>query len=149
LEVKLFVDCHSKYTSGECGLCTAQPLVLAAAVQGLGTWTQNAVSTWVWIGGYLKTASTVPGTSINTQKVISVSVPGYLINLVNPSVVDALDALTTDQTTEINSQGSTWALDNEALQTAVAYSGQRSWSRRYHSVLSHRSLLKTLVSHTK
>ncbi|KAG2091941.1 hypothetical protein BD769DRAFT_1679203 [Suillus cothurnatus] len=77
-------------------------------------------STWVWTGGYLKTASAVPGMSINTQKVVSISIPGYLLNLVNPSVVNTLDALTTDQTSEINSQGSTWALDNEALQMAVA-----------------------------
>lgn len=80
----------------------------------------NFDSTWVWPGGYLKTASAGPGTSINTQKVVSVSIPGYLLNLVNPSVMNALNALTTDQTSEISLQGSTWALDNEALQMAVA-----------------------------
>ncbi|KAI6109750.1 hypothetical protein F5141DRAFT_1063906 [Pisolithus sp. B1] len=75
--------------------------------------------TWIWMGSYLKASTPVAGLAITTQKVIEISTTGSLIELVNPNVVIASAHLTTEKTKEINSQGLTWSLENEALNAAV------------------------------
>ncbi|KAG1741482.1 uncharacterized protein EDB91DRAFT_1248037 [Suillus paluster] len=74
---------------------------------------------WVWTGSYLKTTSIVPGMSMCTLKVVTISIPGHLLELVNPRVMDAQDHLSPEQMHEVNSKGVTWAVANEALQAAV------------------------------
>ncbi|KIK97226.1 hypothetical protein PAXRUDRAFT_766452 [Paxillus rubicundulus Ve08.2h10] len=75
---------------------------------------------WVWNGGYIKTSSPMPGTNITTSRVMSITVPGYLVELVNPSVVKASDHLLPCECTEVNSNDSTWALSDDATQTAIS-----------------------------
>ncbi|KIK76637.1 hypothetical protein PAXRUDRAFT_28940 [Paxillus rubicundulus Ve08.2h10] len=59
---------------------------------------------WVWNGAYLKTDSSTPGRKgMMTEKVIEVCTLGSLIEPVNPSIVEALAYLPTEQTAEINS----------------------------------------------
>lgn len=74
---------------------------------------------WIWTGGYLKMASSVPGLDVTTQKVVEVSATGSLIELINPTVVTASMYLAGDNTREINTHDLTWSLDHEALQAAT------------------------------
>ncbi|KAG1744936.1 uncharacterized protein EDB91DRAFT_1080471 [Suillus paluster] len=74
---------------------------------------------WVWTGSYLKTTSIVPGMSMCTLKVVTISIPGHLLELVNPHVMDVQDHLSPEQMHKVNSKGVTWAVADEALQAAV------------------------------
>lgn len=56
---------------------------------------------WVWTGSYLKTTSIVPGMSVRTLKVVTISIPGHLLELVNPHVVDAQDHLSPEQMDQV------------------------------------------------
>ncbi|KAG2131051.1 hypothetical protein DEU56DRAFT_757676 [Suillus clintonianus] len=82
--------------------------------------TPESSALWVWNGGYLKTASPVPGTNAVTQRVVTLSIPGHLLELANPRVVNALEHLAPDQASEVNSKGSSWALSNDGLEAAAA-----------------------------
>ena len=75
---------------------------------------------WVWNGAYLKTDSPIPGLEgMTTDKVVEVTTLGLLIELVNPSIVDASAYLPAENMAEINSWGITWLLKDEILSTAV------------------------------
>ncbi|KAF9235510.1 hypothetical protein BU15DRAFT_64772 [Melanogaster broomeanus] len=78
------------------------------------------VMTWIWNGAFAMMASIIPGTSVKTQCIISVSVLGHFIELVNPLVVKASDHLAFVDRVHINSNDSTWALNEITLQTAIA-----------------------------
>ncbi|KIK91427.1 hypothetical protein PAXRUDRAFT_149535 [Paxillus rubicundulus Ve08.2h10] len=80
---------------------------------------------WIWNGAYLKTPSIVPGTNVMTNHVVSISVPSHLVELMNPSIMKASDHLLPQDTVEVNSNDSTWALSDEALQTAIALLWER------------------------
>ncbi|KAG2737890.1 hypothetical protein P692DRAFT_20643398, partial [Suillus brevipes Sb2] len=82
--------------------------------------TPESSALWVWNGGYLKTASPVPGTNAVTQRVVTLSIPGHLLELANPRVVNALEHLALDQASEVNSKGSSWALSNDGPEAAAA-----------------------------
>jgi hypothetical protein len=75
--------------------------------------------TWVWNGGYLKIASAVPGVDVITQKVVEISTLGSLIELVNPSIVEASSHLSVDKSTEVNTSGLTWSLKQDPLDAAI------------------------------
>ena len=75
--------------------------------------------TWVWNGGYLKSASAVPGVDAVTQKVVEISTLGSLIELVNPSVVEVSSHLSVDKSTEVNASGLTWSLKQDPLDAAI------------------------------
>ncbi|KIK76389.1 hypothetical protein PAXRUDRAFT_36925 [Paxillus rubicundulus Ve08.2h10] len=74
---------------------------------------------WVWNGRYIKTSSPVPGTNITTMRVMSITVPGHLVELANPSVIKASDHLLPCKSTEVNSNDSMWALSDDVMQTAI------------------------------
>lgn len=82
--------------------------------------THESSASWVWNGEYLKTASPVPRTNAVTQRVVTLSVPGHPLELANPRVVNALEHLTPDQASKVNSKGSSWALSNDGLEAAAA-----------------------------
>jgi hypothetical protein len=75
--------------------------------------------TWVWNGGYLKIASAVPGVDVITQKVVEISTLGSLIELVNPSIVEASSHLSVNKSTEVNTSGLTWSLKQDPLDAAI------------------------------
>jgi hypothetical protein len=66
---------------------------------------------WIWNGRYLKVDSTIAGTKQTTKKVVIVSVPGVLTQLVNYRPVDAVPRLG-ECAYEINSEGRSWELDD-------------------------------------
>ncbi|KIJ21109.1 hypothetical protein PAXINDRAFT_152769 [Paxillus involutus ATCC 200175] len=54
-----------------------------------------------------------------TMRVMSITVPGHLVELTNPSVIKASDHLLPCESTEVNSNDSTWALSDDVMQTAI------------------------------
>ncbi|KAJ7443372.1 hypothetical protein FB451DRAFT_1149702 [Mycena latifolia] len=70
---------------------------------------------WIWNGDYVKTDSAVQGTSEKTEKVVIVSVPGCLTELVNPVGVDASIRLGDQAAKRINSTGQSWEVDDKQL----------------------------------
>ncbi|KAJ7839544.1 hypothetical protein B0H14DRAFT_3869681 [Mycena olivaceomarginata] len=66
---------------------------------------------WIWNGGFLKVDAAIAGTKQTTKKVVIVSVPGVLTELVNHWPVDAVPRLG-ERAYEINSEGRSWELDN-------------------------------------
>ena len=82
-------------------------------------------SLWLWTSSYLKAASTVPGTQVKTTRIVSISVAGHLLTVVNPTTATALAHLAPDDQVEVNANDMTWALSTEALETAMAM----IWSR--------------------
>ncbi|KAJ7457020.1 hypothetical protein FB451DRAFT_1142947 [Mycena latifolia] len=74
---------------------------------------------WIWNGEYLKVDSVMRGTSgstkVTTDKVVLVSVPGFLTELVNPTMVDAAIRLGELTASRINSLGQSWEIDDKQL----------------------------------
>ncbi|KAJ7911780.1 hypothetical protein B0H13DRAFT_2479992 [Mycena leptocephala] len=66
---------------------------------------------WIWNGLFLKVDSAIAGTKQTTEKVVIVSVPGALTDLVNYRPVDALPRLG-ERAYDINSEGRSWELDD-------------------------------------
>ncbi|KAF7376995.1 hypothetical protein MSAN_00117400 [Mycena sanguinolenta] len=69
---------------------------------------------WIWNGKFLKVDSAIAGTTRTTEKVVIVSVPGFLTDLVNYRPVDAVPRLG-ERAYEINSEGRSWELDDGAI----------------------------------
>ncbi|KAJ7900451.1 hypothetical protein B0H13DRAFT_2517977 [Mycena leptocephala] len=67
---------------------------------------------WIWNGQYLKTDSAIAGTKTTTEKVVIISVPGVLTELVNPRPVNAIPRLGELAAYSINSEGRSWELDD-------------------------------------
>ena len=82
-------------------------------------------SLWLWTGSYLKAASMVPGTQAKTTRIVSISVAGHLLTVVNPTTATAAAHLAPDDQAEVNANDTTWALPTKALETAMAV----IWSR--------------------
>ncbi|KAK6987917.1 hypothetical protein R3P38DRAFT_3445739 [Favolaschia claudopus] len=66
---------------------------------------------WIWNGRFLKVDSAIAGTKQTTEKVVIISVPGALTELVNHRPVDAVPRLG-QRAYEINSEGRSWELDD-------------------------------------
>ena len=76
-------------------------------------------SLWLWTGSFLKATSVVPGTEARTARVVSVTLPGHLLTVVNPSTATTSTHLTPEDRAEVNANDTTWALTTEALETAI------------------------------
>ena len=77
-------------------------------------------SLWLWTGGYLKAALMVPGTEVKTTCVVSVSVAGHLITVMNPSMAAVSACLAPKDQSEVNANDTTWALTTKVLEMAIA-----------------------------
>ncbi|KAJ7825435.1 hypothetical protein B0H13DRAFT_1918649 [Mycena leptocephala] len=69
---------------------------------------------WIWNGEYLKADSAMAGTSITTEKVVIVSVPGELTQLVNPRQVDAVLRLG-QAAYQMNCEVRSWEIDDGVM----------------------------------
>ena len=76
-------------------------------------------SLWLWTGAYLKASSVVPGTETKTLRVVSITLPGHLLTVVNPSTVTASAHLAPEDRLEVNANDTKWALATEALELAI------------------------------
>ena len=74
--------------------------------------------------------------------IVSISIAGHLLTVVNPTTATASAHLAPDDQAEVNANNTTWALSTEALETAMAM----IWSR----VAAHKAPLTglPLIGHT-
>ncbi|KAJ7429781.1 hypothetical protein B0H11DRAFT_2257746 [Mycena galericulata] len=75
--------------------------------------------TWLWLGSYLMGTSIMKGTKIATDAPHILSIPGHLVEPINPMAVNAHDRLSVAEVQQINSTGTTWALDDVLLRTLI------------------------------
>jgi hypothetical protein len=75
---------------------------------------------FLWNGGYVKARSIIQGTMESTDRVVVVSVPGSLIELINPkpTFIRLRDDISSDDFLEITGGQSTWQVCQDALQAA-------------------------------
>ncbi|KAG1796094.1 hypothetical protein EV424DRAFT_1547282 [Suillus variegatus] len=74
----------------------------------------------LWDGGYVTARSVIPGTSKLTERVVIVTVPGTLIEPVNPETtfIRLRDDINTDAFSQVSGGQSTWQVSCDALQAA-------------------------------
>ena len=101
---------------------------------------------WIWNGGYLKTASIVPGLDVTTRKVIEISALGSLVEVVNPNVVDVSSHLTGDKTSEVNTGSLTWSLRQEPLNAVVELCSALGWDLDFPRLSSYVSRARPVRS---
>ncbi|KAG1861685.1 hypothetical protein F4604DRAFT_1929762 [Suillus subluteus] len=74
----------------------------------------------LWDGGYVTARSLIPGTSNSMERIVIVTVPGTLIEPVNPEMtfIHLHDDIDTDAFSQVSSGQSTWQVSCDALQAA-------------------------------
>lgn len=105
---------------------------------------------WIWNGEYLKVDSVMRGTAggdpadkVATDKVVLVSVPGCLTELVNPTMVDASIRLGEMMARRINSLSQSWEIDDKQLGIA----SELLWAQAVDNSISPSSI--TAVKHSE
>ncbi|KAG1863130.1 hypothetical protein F4604DRAFT_2030060 [Suillus subluteus] len=75
---------------------------------------------WLWTGDYVKTRSEIQGIKQTTEKVVEITVPGLLVELVNPETtcVRMRDDINSDKFFALNNLGNTWIIEELALSLA-------------------------------
>ncbi|KAJ7909926.1 hypothetical protein B0H13DRAFT_1616140 [Mycena leptocephala] len=86
---------------------------------------QEGSWTWLWTGTFLTKVSKMKTTGLLTTKPVIVTVPGVMVELVNPPVVDAHGRLSEEAAKGINSAGTTWALHHPPLGILIVKLSQR------------------------
>lgn len=79
----------------------------------------NNDSLWLWTRSFIKAMSMVPGAEVKTTQVVSITLGGHLLTIVNPSTATASTHLTPEDQAEVNVNDMTWALTTEAIDTAI------------------------------
>ncbi|KAG1862519.1 hypothetical protein DFJ58DRAFT_725359 [Suillus subalutaceus] len=74
----------------------------------------------LWDGGYVTAHSVIPGTSNSTERVVIVTVPGTLIEPVNPEMtfIRLCDDINMDAFSQVSGGQSTWQVSCDVLQAA-------------------------------
>ncbi|KAG2114961.1 hypothetical protein BD769DRAFT_1673280 [Suillus cothurnatus] len=74
----------------------------------------------LWDSGYVTTCSVIPGTSSSTEHVVVVTIPGALIEPVNPEAtfIRLCNDINTDVFSQVSGGQSTWQVSCDALQAA-------------------------------
>ncbi|KAG0699780.1 hypothetical protein DFH29DRAFT_1001713 [Suillus ampliporus] len=77
-------------------------------------------SLFLWNGGYVKARSIIQGMTELMERAVVVSVPGFLVEPVNPkpTLIRLQDDIDSDQFVEIKGGQSTWQVNRDALQAA-------------------------------
>ncbi|KAG1821706.1 uncharacterized protein BJ212DRAFT_1477557 [Suillus subaureus] len=72
---------------------------------------------WFWSGNYVKTSSEIMGISKTTEKIVEITVPGLLVQLINPDTTCVCfhDDVNSDDFCALNNIGNTWAVGESAL----------------------------------
>jgi hypothetical protein len=95
---------------------------------------------WLWSGNYVKTSSNIMGISKTTEKIIEVTVPGLLMQLVNPDTtcVRFCDNVDSDDFCALNNIGNTWAVGESALTLAC----DTLWSKACEHDIALKAILQ-------
>jgi hypothetical protein len=75
---------------------------------------------FLWDGGYITARSVIQGTSESTERVIVVTVPGSLVEPINPiaTFLRLRDDVNSDEFTQVNGGQSTWQVPQDVMQAA-------------------------------
>ncbi|KIK32419.1 hypothetical protein CY34DRAFT_101536 [Suillus luteus UH-Slu-Lm8-n1] len=78
---------------------------------------QQVPISFLWDGGYVKAQSPIPGTSESTERIVIVSVPGFLVEPINPepTLIRLNHDIDSDDFSEINGGQTTWQVPHDAL----------------------------------
>ncbi|KAG2739177.1 hypothetical protein P692DRAFT_20638174, partial [Suillus brevipes Sb2] len=93
---------------------------------------------FLWDGGYVKTQSVIPGTSESTERVVILSVPGFLVEPINPepTLIRLTHDVNTDNFSEINGGQTTWQVPHDALIAAC----ELLWAKTLEAKLPLKSI---------
>jgi hypothetical protein len=80
----------------------------------------DVCQSFLWDGGYVTARSVIQGTSESTDRVVVVTVPGSLVEPVNPepTFIRLRDDVNSDEFTQVNGGQSTWQFSQDVLQAA-------------------------------
>ncbi|KAG2105516.1 uncharacterized protein F5147DRAFT_775291 [Suillus discolor] len=103
-------------------------------------------TSFLWNGGYMKAHSIIPGTEESTEHVVVVSVPGSLVEPVNPKpmFIQFRDDINPDQFQEIKGGQSTWQVHQDALQAACDI----LWAKAVETKVPLKSIVQVSPSDT-
>ncbi|KAG1864740.1 hypothetical protein DFJ58DRAFT_655715, partial [Suillus subalutaceus] len=75
---------------------------------------------FLWDGGYITACSVIQGSSQSTERVVVVTVPGSLVEPVNPkpTFIRLCNNINVDEFLQVNGGQSTWQISRDALQAA-------------------------------
>jgi hypothetical protein len=75
---------------------------------------------WLWMGDYVKTCSEIQGIKQTTEKVVEITAPGLLVELVNPETmcVHMRDVINSNKFFALNNLGNMWIIEESALSLA-------------------------------
>ncbi|KAG1817912.1 hypothetical protein EV424DRAFT_1347798 [Suillus variegatus] len=75
---------------------------------------------FLWDGGYVTARSIIQGTNESTARIVVVTIPGALVEPVNPepTFIRLRDNVNSDKFCQVNGGQSTWQISREALQAA-------------------------------
>ncbi|KAG1751967.1 hypothetical protein EDD22DRAFT_850668 [Suillus occidentalis] len=102
---------------------------------------------FLWNGGYIKSRSAIPGTTESTEHVVIVSVPGFLVEPINPepTYIRLREDVNSDDFLEIQGGQSTWQVSHGSLQAAC----EILWMKAVEAKLPLKSIACITPSDTK
>ncbi|KAG0695896.1 hypothetical protein DFH29DRAFT_879719 [Suillus ampliporus] len=101
----------------------------------------------LWDGGYVTARSVIQGTSKFTECVVIVTVPGALVEPINPEAIFIWlrDDVDSDKFTQVNGGQSTWKISRDAMQAAC----ELLWAKAVELKVSLKSIAAVTPSDTK
>lgn len=102
---------------------------------------------FLWNGGYVKSHSTIQGTLDSTECVVVVSIPGSLVEPINPkpTFIRLHDDINSDNFVEIKGRQSTWQVSQGALEDACGL----LWEKSLETSMPPKSMVSVTPSDTK
>lgn len=102
----------------------------------------DAAQMFLWDGGYITARSVIQGTSDSTARVIVVTVPGALVEPVNPepTFLRLREGINSDAFSQVNGGQSTWQIPQDALQAAC----DLIWAKAVEMKLSLKSIASVM-----
>ncbi|KAG2746852.1 hypothetical protein P692DRAFT_201867506 [Suillus brevipes Sb2] len=107
----------------------------------------DASQYFLWDGGYVTARSIIQGTPDSTERIVIVSVPGALVEPVNPEAtfIRFQDNINSDAFTQVNGGQNTWKVPRDALQAAC----DLLWAKAVEIKVSLKSIASVLPSNIK
>ncbi|KAG1749180.1 hypothetical protein EDD22DRAFT_958083 [Suillus occidentalis] len=95
---------------------------------------------WLWTRDYVKTCSKIQGIKQTTDKVIEITVPGRLVELINPEMtcIHMCTDINSDKFVALNNLRNMWIIEESALSLAC--------DTLWHTVCKHSITIKNILS---
>ncbi|KAG1796728.1 uncharacterized protein HD556DRAFT_1441420 [Suillus plorans] len=111
------ITCHHILASN---VCTPDVKLTGQILTLIPTHQPVEQCSWLWMGDYVKTRSEIQGIKQTTEKVVEITAPGLLVELVNPETtcVRMRNDINSDKFFALNNLGNTWIIEELALSLA-------------------------------